>query len=344
MLTVYSEDHAHHHAEAELAGGRMRPAVEVPARAYAILERARAVGLGEVVPPAEHGRAPLERVHSPSYLSFLESAWEAWREVHGEGDAFPIRWVVRGMRQQEPKAIEGRVGYYAGDAGSPITAGTWRAARASADVALSGMDQVLAGRGSVFSLCRPPGHHASRDVFSGYCYLNNAAVAAQAARDRGAGRVAIVDIDYHHGDGTQTVFYDRADVLFASIHADPAEEYPYYLGYGDERGAGDGHGFNLNLPLAAGTRYDRYREALDAACAAVEAFGADVLVISLGADTYEGDPISNFALTSPDFLRIGERIARLGRPTLFVMEGGYAVSALGENVVNVLAGFEEVAP
>jgi acetoin utilization deacetylase AcuC-like enzyme len=340
MLTIYSDQHADHHGAVELAEGQMRPAVEIPARAHTILDRVREMNLGPVRPPVEHGLAPLERVHTRPYLAFLEEAWDLWHAEHGACDAFPIQWLVRGMRQVEPARIDGRIGYYAGDAGSPITAGTWRASRAAADVALTGMDAILDGQRSTFALCRPPGHHASQDVFSGYCFLNNAAITAQAARDRGIGKVAILDIDYHHGNGTQNIFYDRGDVLFVSIHADPADEYPYYLGYADERGAGEGEGQNLNLPMPAGTTFARYREALTQAVGAIAEFGAELLVVSLGADTYKDDPISRFRLESDDFSRIGEDLAGAGLPTLFVMEGGYAVSALGRNVVNVLTGFE----
>jgi acetoin utilization deacetylase AcuC-like enzyme len=340
MLTIYSDDHARHHGVAELAEGQMRPAVEIPARAHTIIDRVREVGLGDIRPPADHGSGPLERVHTRPYLDFLENAWDAWSAEHGACDAFPILWVVRGMRQVEPSRIDGRIGFYAGDAGSPITSGTWHAARTAADVALTGLDAILASPRAAFALCRPPGHHASQDVFAGYCYLNNAAIAAQAARDRGVEKVAILDIDYHHGNGTQNIFYDRGDVLFVSIHADPADEYPYYLGYADERGAGAGEGQNLNLPLPAGTTFAAYRQTLAAARRRIADFGAELLVVSLGADTYKEDPISRFRLESDDFSSLGEMLAGAGLPTLFVMEGGYAVAALGQNVVNVLTGFE----
>lgn len=176
----------------------------------------------------------------------------------------------------------------------------------------------------------------------GYCYLNNAAIAAQWLRDQGAGRVAVLDVDYHHGNGTQQIFYDRADVFFASIHADPRVEYPYFLGHADERGCDAGAGFNLNLPLPHGSTWDgTYRAALDAACHAVQHFGPDAVVVSLGVDTFEQDPISKFRLASDDYLRMGARIAALARPTLFVFEGGYAVAQVGINAVNVLQGFED---
>jgi acetoin utilization deacetylase AcuC-like enzyme len=202
---------------------------------------------------------------------------------------------------------------------------------------------VAAGDRSAYALCRPPGHHAGRAVFGGYCFLNNAALAAQHLLDDGARRVAVLDIDYHHGNGTQDIFYRRADVLFASIHADPRTEYPFYLGHADETGDGAGEGFNLNLPLAAGATSAQWFAALETACIRIAGFGADALVVSLGVDTFAGDPLSRFALQSADFLRIGERIAHLGLPTAFVFEGGYSVAEIGINVVNVLEGFETAA-
>ena len=174
----------------------------------------------------------------------------------------------------------------------------------------------------------------------GYCYLNNAAIATQAFLDGGCKRVAVLDVDYHHGNGTQSIFYARNDVLVASIHGDPSFEFPFFLGYHDEVGEGAGQGFNLNLPLAAGSGWDRWSAALEQACARIADYAPEVIVVSLDVDTFKEDPISQFKLDSPDYLRMGERIARLGKPTLFVMEGGYAVEEIGINAVNVLEGFE----
>jgi acetoin utilization deacetylase AcuC-like enzyme len=198
---------------------------------------------------------------------------------------------------------------------------------------------VAGGEASAFALCRPPGHHAHAATMGGYCYINNAAVASQAFVDRGAGRVAVLDVDYHHGNGTQSIFYDRSDVLVVNIHGDPQQEYPYFLGHADETGSGAGEGFNFNLPLRWGTGFTQWQEALEAGCQRVARYAPDVLVVSLGVDTYKDDPISQFKLDSPDYLRIGARIAKLGLPTLFVMEGGYAVEAIGVNVANTLEGF-----
>jgi len=245
------------------------------------------------------------------------------------------------MQIRPPRDIDGRIGYYAMAAETSISAGTWEAASASANVALTAQNAIADGADSAFALCRPPGHHAASDLFGGYCFLNNAAIATQAFIDNGAGRVAILDIDFHHGNGTQDIFYQRGDVLFVSLHGEPENAFPYFLGYADETGAGEGEGANLNMPMAPGTGFEAWGACLDQACRRVESFGPDAVVVSLGADTFKDDPISFFKLESDDFKRIGARIAALGRPTLFVMEGGYAVSALGVNTVNVLAAFED---
>jgi acetoin utilization deacetylase AcuC-like enzyme len=207
-------------------------------------------------------------------------------------------------------------------------------------VALTGQALVTGGARAAFALCRPPGHHAAQDMFGGYCFLNNAAIAAQAFRDAGAARVAVLDVDFHHGNGTQDIFYDRDDVLFVSLHGDPMAAFPHFLGHAGETGMGAGVGFNLNLPMPAGTAFDAWRAALQTGLQRIADFKADALVISLGVDTFEKDPISFFRLQSPDFRTLGADIADAGLPTLFVMEGGYAIDEIGVNAVNVLEGFE----
>jgi acetoin utilization deacetylase AcuC-like enzyme len=238
-----------------------------------------------------------------------------------------------------PDNFSARVGLFAFDAGTPLTSGSWAVARAGAHCALSAAQAVLGGAPAAFALSRPPGHHAGADYFGGYCFLNYAALAAQHLRDAGLSRVAVLDVDYHHGNGTQSIFYERPDVLFASIHGDPLTEYPFYLGHADETGAGAGLGFNLNLPLPRGSGFDVWSAALEQALSAIDRFGAEALVVSLGLDTFVGDPISGFCLQSTDYLRLGERLARVGLPTVLVLEGGYAVDGLGVNAVNVLQAF-----
>lgn len=341
MLTIYSDSHRLHHGQAELIDGEMKPCFEMPSRADMVLARVQAVGLGEVRPPQAFGVEPVLRVHDAGFVQFLQTAWQRWSATGRSHDALPLVWPVRRLRTDRiPQDIDGLLGYYAMDAGVPITAGTWEAVWQSAQVAMTGAQLLHQRERAAFALCRPPGHHAARDYMGGYCYLNNAAIAAQMLRDQGAERVAVLDVDYHHGNGTQDIFYTRNDVLFASIHGDPRVEYPYFLGYADEIGAGEGEGYNANYPLPHGTAWLVYQQALDAACQRVRQFAPDALVVSLGVDTYQDDPISQFKLSSPDYLRMGEHIGRLGCPTLFVMEGGYAVEEIGINAVNVLQGFE----
>lgn len=343
MKTVYSEDHRLHDAKNELSYGAFVPMHEMPRRAEIVIARVREAALGRVLPPEDFGLDPILRVHDAGLVRFLETAHEEWRKRYSEAEAIPISWIVRGMRSVVPESINGKLAFYALDACTPITATTWAAVRASVNVALTGQRIVADGEGAAFALCRPPGHHAAKDLYGGYCFLNNAAIAAQAFRDAGAERVAVLDVDYHHGNGTQAIFYDRADVLFASLHGHPAEEYPYFLGYEEETGEGAGEGFNLNYPLRRGSGWSAYEPALTNALQRLEGYAPDALVVSLGVDTYKGDPISHFKLESEHYLRMGEMIAGLARPTLFVMEGGYAVEEIGVNAVNVLTGFEQAA-
>jgi acetoin utilization deacetylase AcuC-like enzyme len=342
MLTIYSDDHRLHHGAAEFYRGRLVPCFEMPARADQVLDAVRSAGLGAVVAPDRFDRAALTRVHTDDYIAFLERAWDEWSALGETGDALPYAWPAAGLRRDTPpQHIDGKLGFYAIDAAVPITAGTWTAARSSADCALTGARHLAGGGASAFALCRPPGHHAGARAMGGFCYLNNAAIGAQYLRDHGAARVAVLDVDYHHGNGTQTIFYDRGDVLFASLHGDPMVEYPFFLGHADECGAGAGLGANRNFPLPWGTTGDEYLAALDAAIADIRAFAPDSLVVSLGVDTFVDDPISHFRLVAADFTTIGRRIATLGVPTLFVLEGGYAVADIGGNVAAVLTGFAD---
>ena len=283
----------------------------------------------------------VKRVHDAGFLDFLRTAWGEWQKAGYRGEILPTAIPNRSLQQRIPRWIDGKVGYYIHSVETAITAGTWEAACASASVALTAQKIVDSGARAAFALCRPPGHHAHDDLYGGYCFLNNAAIAAQAFRDQGAERVAILDIDFHHGNGTQDIFYDRGDVLFCSLHGNPEDCYPHFLGYKDETGTGKGEGFNFNYPMGPGTGFEKWGKALKSALAKIKTYGPDVLVVSLGVDAFKDDPISFFKLTSEDFTRTGAAITKLKLPTLFVMEGGYAIEAIGVNTVNVLAGFED---
>jgi len=239
MKTFYSDDHRGHAGAKEFHLGEMVPIHEKPARLDMVLDRLRASGLGEIAPPKSFGNEAILAVHAADYVGFLAEAWDLWvAEDSAAGEfALPFTFAGRGMSQRIPRSIHGKLGHYAFDLAVPFLPGTWRAIRSAVDVALTGQQEVAGGARAAFSLCRPPGHHAMADMAGGYCYLNNAAIAAQAFRDQGAAKVAVLDVDYHHGNGTQSIFYGRPDVLFVSLHGDPEQEYPYYLGYADEIGA-----------------------------------------------------------------------------------------------------------
>src|SRR5580704_9600375 len=341
MITVFSSDHLLRSARTELYGGELVRPHESPERAQIVLERIQSERMGQVVAPVKFPAAPLLRVHDEQYVAFLEHAWSEWAAAGNRGEAIPDCWPARRMTPRRPNSITGKLGYYAMAGETSISQGTWEAALAAADVALTGASQIKDGAGAAFALCRPPGHHAARDLYGGYCFLNNAAIAAQYLRDTGAARVAILDVDFHHGNGTQDIFYDRPDVLYISLHGDPAEAFPYFSGFADETGTGAGAGFTLNLPLPPGTEFGAWQDALRAALERIENFRADALVVSLGVDTFAEDPISFFRLQSADFSIYGRMIGACALPTLFVLEGGYAVGEIGVNVVNVLTGFED---
>jgi acetoin utilization deacetylase AcuC-like enzyme len=343
MITFFAEAHAQHAPVYEFYRGQQVPCFENPSRAAYVHTQLLARGHAVRAPTVDSGPV-LAQVHSARYLAFVQSAWTQWLALDAANAAlqpFPSVWPVRTLRSDvEPDNFIAKLGLYSMDNGTPLVAGTWDAAKAGADAAASAAALVAAGERGVFCATRPPGHHAGPDFMGGYCFLNNAAVAAQALRNAGCERVAVLDVDYHHGNGTQSIFYQRADVLYVSIHGDPRTEFPFYLGHADEAGEGAGHGFNLNLPLPAGSSAATWFEALEAACLRVTQHSAQALVVSLGLDTFAGDPISKFALQSDDFSRLGQRLARLGLPCVFVLEGGYAAAELGVNAVNVIEGFE----
>ena len=323
------------HAPArELHNGGFTDYAETPARAEAIL-----AAIGGAEAPEDRGEEPILAIHDGAYIAFLKTAAARWAEAGRPGDATGYVWPVVGRRPLRLDRIDALLGQYSFDASTPITPHTWESAYWSAQSALAATRAVLDGERAAFALCRPPGHHAGADYYGGYCHLNAAAIAAQAARDAGRHRVAILDIDYHHGNGTQDIFWSRGDVFYASLHADPATDYPFYWGHEDEVGEGEGRGATLNLPLPQGTTLEAFRRTQARALEAITRFGAELLVVSFGADTYIGDPISAFRLETPDYALLAQDIAAAGLPTVIVMEGGYAVDALGENVASLLSGF-----
>ena len=347
MKIFHNTRHAEHAGRQEMFRGRMVDCHEVPQRLQHVLDELARRPVGTLAQPAADLPldAALRRVHRADYLDFLASAWSDWIAMdpgNAALDALPSVWPLahpHAFRTDAPPLnFAARLGQYAFDSGTPLMAGSWAAAREGAACALAAAQAVLAGERAAMALTRPPGHHAGPAFMGGYCFINNGAVAAQALRDGGLQRVAVLDVDYHHGNGTQTIFYERSDVFTVSIHGDPRTEYPFFLGHADERGAASGEGFNLNRPLPRGTGFEDWFATLQNALQAVADFAPQALVVPLGLDTFEGDPISGFKLRSADYLQLGRAIAQLGLPTVLTFEGGYAVAEVGVNTVNVLEG------
>jgi acetoin utilization deacetylase AcuC-like enzyme len=352
MKVVYTPDHLAHDVTHETYLGIAIPANEVAERAELIRTALEADGGFELVAPAEHGLDPILAVHDEGLVRFVETAWSDVRRQAIDrsflvADTYPVRAMFEGMsddalaRLREPLAIGGRTGWYGLDSSNPLVQGTWTAARGAADVALTAVDLVVdGGQTAAYGLCRPPGHHAARAMAGGYCFFNNAAIAAHDIALRTGEPVAILDVDVHHGNGTQQIFWRRDDVFYASIHADPAHLYPYFLGYADEVGEGPGQGTNFNQPLPAGTGNDEYLEAIDRALDAIGRTRGSIVVVSLGFDTFRQDPIGTFALTTAVYHEIGRRVAALGRRLVILQEGGYHRPSLGENARAWLRGAE----
>jgi acetoin utilization deacetylase AcuC-like enzyme len=352
VQVVYSPAHLAHDITIETSMGLPVPANEVAERAERIRMALEADGGFSIVAPTEHGEAPITAVHDAGLVRFLEVAWS---ELRAQGivrpflsaDTYPNRAMFDGMSEdavarlvREPVQAGGRAGFWGLDSAAPLVAGTYVAARAAVDVALTAVDLVLGGATAAYGLCRPPGHHAARAMYGGYCFFNNAAIAAEAVVEATGERVAILDVDYHHGNGTQQIFWQRGDVRYVSIHADPDTDYPYFLGRADETGEGAGAGENVNLPLPAGTANVAYLAAVDQALEAIASVPASVVVVSLGFDTYGLDPIGSFALTTDIYHEIGRRTAALGRRLVILQEGGYHRPSLGENARAWLRGAE----
>jgi acetoin utilization deacetylase AcuC-like enzyme len=318
---------------------------DVPARADVLLAAALAAGWSPAE-PTDWGEAPLAAVHSAGLLAFLPTAYDRFALLkEGPRPAIPDSFAVRQLAEYEPSGfippnIWGQLGHYCTDDLTPILPGTWAAAYGAAQAALSAAAAVAGGAPLAYALCRPPGHHAYHDLYGGYCYLNNAAIAAQWLVERGR-RPAILDVDYHHGNGTQAIFYERADVFFCSLHADPAEEYPYFCGFAHETGRGAGQGYTLNLPLPLDCDALAYGRAFERGLTAIAEFAPDVLVLSLGFDTLAGDPHGGMLLEVTSFHGIGRLVAGLGQPVVIIQEGGYLLPALGPALAAFLAGIKD---
>jgi acetoin utilization deacetylase AcuC-like enzyme len=341
MPVVAGDAHRGHDPPYEVNFGQVvRPAFERAARAEVL--RAALVAAGHpVVEPAPHGLEPVLAVHQPALVEFLEGAYAAWRAAGGPEVLIPDTFALPGLHRDGGRELAGglgRPGRFCFDTATPLAAGSYRAARAGADVALTGADLLAGGAGAAYALCRPPGHHAGSGYYGGFCLLNNAAIAAAVLRR--LGRVAVVDVDFHHGNGTQEVFWEDPAVLYVSLHGDPARHYPHFTGGRDETGGGAGRGATMNLPLPDRTGDDDYLRALAVAAEAVAGFHAAVLVVSLGFDTLGGDPLGTFRLSRDGYRRIGGLLAGLGLPALLVQEGGYALDELGACAVAALAGFQ----
>ena len=335
MQIVYTEQHRQHSTDAVEVEGNPFQTEELPVRAEIILEAVQAARLGPVITPTDHGLAPVQAVHAPDYVTFLRNAYTESASFWGEaGPVFTWTFAVR-RAARKPKSIVGLKGYYAFGWGSPILEGTWQAAYWSAQCALTAADRLLAGEPVSYALCRPPGHHTAADLYGGFCYLNNAAIAARYLQ-RGGERVAILDVDYHHGNGTQLIFYDDPTVLYCSLHVHPDADYPYYWGETDELGEGPGRGSNRNWPLPPGTGDASYLAVLDEALDVVCEFEPRYLIVSAGFDIVEGDPAGGFCLTRAGLAGIGENVAALNLPTLIVQEGGYLLGTLGQDAVAFL--------
>lgn len=345
MRAFYHPDQALHSPQQYMRFGRIVPVKDLPVRTERLLGALARHGIAPAAPAAAGIEAALA-VHTPAYLAFLETAWERWAALPDRGpevwpNTFPY-WSGRVEDQARPdcpaRGLVGQAGWYLGDLSVPLGPDSWRSILRSSETAAAGAEALLAGEPAVYALCRPSGHHARADRATGFCYLNNTAIAAQRLR-RGFDRVAVLDVDAHHGDGTQQIFYGRPDVLTLSVHADPSDYYPFYTGYASERGFGAGEGFNVNLPLAPGAGGDAMAAAVAAASDRIRAFGAEALVVALGFDAHRDDPIGVLSLETADFREIGRRVRALGLPTLVVQEGGYAISAIGGCLDAFLAGF-----
>ena len=338
MKAIFDDRQLAHNPEMYITNGTLSRCPEQPERAAALRAGALAAGC-TFDSPSDHGMQSIAAVHSPEYLVFLETIHGRWKQNPDAPDE--ILSSVRPDRRTAsyPSSPLGLAGYHQTDMSCPINSHTWQSAYWSAQTALSSADLILGGEQMAYALCRPPGHHAFRDLAGGFCFLNNSAIAADYLLRQGL-KPAVLDVDVHHGNGTQGIFYDRDDVLTVSIHCDPCGFYPFYWGHAQERGEGRGRGYNYNLPLPMGTSNEAFLDALSPALQRIKAFGADVIVVALGLDTHESDPFHAFKITTDGFAAIGAAIVSAGLPVLHVQEGGYLQPELGDNLTRYLKGAE----
>jgi acetoin utilization deacetylase AcuC-like enzyme len=339
MHIIYSHQHTLHNTDGLVVNGQPFIVEDTPQRARLILSAVIAAGLGVVIEPVDYGLEPILAVHHPDYVTFLKECYPKGQAYYKDDrPLLPETYSTRRPQRKTNHPI-GSLGYYAFGTGSPILAGTWQAAYWSAQCAVTAAQLVNQGQRAVYALCRPPGHHAGVDYYGGFCYLNNAAIAAHSL----PGRSAILDIDYHHGNGTQDIFYDNPDVLYCSIHADPDQDYPYFWGSAAECGEGVGTGCNLNFPLPLGVGDKEYLAALDTCLDVICQHNPDNLVVSLGLDILQGDPVGRFTITLEGLESIAEKIAALNRaglPTVIIQEGGYHLELLGSYAARFLSFFD----
>jgi acetoin utilization deacetylase AcuC-like enzyme len=334
---VTTTDQAAHDPNRFTLPSDTRPFWEVPARADVLLGAVRSRGL-TIKPAVDHGLVPIERIHDADYLAFLRTAFVRWQALPGSGPILRAPAYAVRHKARRPDAVAGQAGWYLSSVSAPIVAATWIAALGSAQAAIDAADSVVSGERYAYALCRPPGHHAHTDMAGGFCYLNNAAIAAQRMLDSGTGPIAILDFDVHHGNGTQQIFYERDAVHYVSAHGDPAGLYPWFAGYEDETGAGKGLGWNLNLPLSPGTGDAMFPAAVGHGLDAIATRRPAVLIVSVGFDAQQGDPSANLAVTAAGFERVGRHVAALGLPTVLIQEGGYLVERLAANLTAFLTG------
>lgn len=338
MKTIYTQKHKLHATDSVIYEGVPFITEEIPARAEQILAAIQSAKIGPILPPIDYGIDPILEVHDAGFIQYLSTAYQEHQaRFDTEEPVIPHTFAVS-RRARKPNSFLGQRGFYSFGTGTPILAGTWEAAYWAAQTALTAAKTVLDGENACYALCRPPGHHAAADLYDGSCFLNNAAIAANYLL-KSASQVAILDIDYHHGNGTQEIFYSNPNVLFCSLHGHPDEDYPYFWGMPDETGEGAGTGRNVNFPLHRGAQDEEYLQVLGQALQQIAQFKPGYLVVSAGFDLIEGDPIGGFNISVQGLALISAKIASLRIPTVIVQEGGYDMEDLGNLAATFLQNF-----